>query len=265
MRPSRIPLISVVTADYNGAAYIEENILSVKNQGYPAIEHIIVDGGSTDGTVDIIKRYAGSYNLKWVSEKDGGIYYAFNKGFAMATGDVYAWLDGDNYFKQGIVQKVADIFQKENCDVVYGDIEFVSAGDAAARRTVDGDAVKLYQAPAVSFRNALIKNTGAIPLQPAAFLKKELYRATGDFDTNYRIAADYDFWMRVLRRNPKLCYLPLALGVYRKGDAAASQSVAGISRGFKEMLAIGDVYGQPWYGKLFLTAKYFLAFVKALL
>lgn len=251
--------ISIVTVVYNGAGFIEENILSVKDQDYPDIEHVIIDGGSTDGTVDIIKKYAkeskesaGSYDLKWVSEKDRGIYDAFNKGFRMATGDIYAWVDGDNYLESGIVRKVVDIFEKEKCDLVYGDIEFVGAGRTS----------KIHKAPVVTFRNALMKNTGAIPLQPAVFFKKELYEKTGEFDLQYRIAADYDFWMRALKTDPKLYYYPATFGAYRKGDAAASQSVAGIMRGYNEMVAIGDVYGRPWYGKIFLTIKYSLAILK---
>lgn len=251
----KAPRVSIITAVYNGAEFIEENILSIKNQDYPNIEHIIIDGGSTDATVAIIKKYEKTYNLKWVSEKDGGIYFAFNKGFRMATGDVYAWVDGDNYLEPGVVRKVVDIFEKGNWDIVHGDIIFVGAGRSS----------KIHKAPEVSFRSGLIKNTGAIPLQPAVFLTKALYRKTGEFDTKYRLAADYDFWMRALKSGAKIYYYPATVGAYRKGDTAATQSVAGISRGFKEMLAIGEVYGQPWYAKIFLTAKYFSAILKTLL
>ncbi len=239
--------ISIITAVYNGADYIEENILSVKNQDYPNIEHIIIDGGSKDGTVDIIKKYAGTYHLKWVSEKDGGIYYAFNKGFAMATGEVYAWLDGDNYFHPGIVKKVADVFEGNNgIDIVHGDIEIVAN---------NGRHRGIYRAPEVSFKNALLKNTGAIPLQPSAFLKKELYKKTGGFNTDYRIAADYDFWLKVLKNNPQIYCLRDVIGSYRRGDEAASQSLKGVLAGYREMLAIGDAYGQPFHAKIFLFFK----------
>lgn len=247
---------SIVTAVYNGADFIEDNILSVKNQDYPAIEHIIIDGGSKDGTVDIIKKYAGTYNLKWVSEKDRGVYDAFNKGFTMATGDVYAWLDGDNYFRPNIIGVIAGIFQQDpSIDIVHGDIEMVSH---------DGKPINIYKAPAVSFRNALIKNTGAIPLQPAAFFKKDLYKKSGGFDLRYPVAADHDFWLKVLKDNPKVyCYNGI-VGSYRRGNATNSQSLRGISRGMKEMLSIGDVYGQPYYAKLLLVAKYALSFLSAL-
>ncbi len=252
------PVVSVVTAIYNGVDYIEDNILSVKNQDYSNIEHIIIDGGSKDGTVDIIKKYTGTYNLKWVSEKDGGIYDAFNKGFSMATGDIYTWLDGDNYFQPGVVRKVVDVFEKgSGIDIVCGDIEIVSN---------DGKRVKVHHAPEISFRNALIKNTGAIPLQPAVFFRKELYEKAVDFDTHYRIAADYDFWLRVLKDNPNIFHIRALLGSYRRGNDAASQSFKGVFRGYQEMRTIGGVHGQPFYAKIFLFSKYFagavLAFVK---
>lgn len=242
------PKISVVTAVYNGAKYIEENILSVKNQSYPSIEHIIIDGGSKDGTVEIIKKYEGSYNLKWVSEKDGGFYFALNKGFALAAGDIYTWLDGDNYFFLDTLKKVADIFEGNNeIDIVHGDIEIVEN---------NGKHGGTYRAPDVSFRKALLKNTGAIPLQPASFFKKELYKKTSDFNTDYQIAADYEFWLRGLRSNPRIFCLHTVFGSYRRGNDAVSQSFKGVLRGYREMSAIGEAYGAPLYAKIFLLLKY---------
>lgn len=251
------PKVSVITAVYNGAAFIEENILSVKNQDYPAIEHIIIDGGSKDGTVDIIKKYEGTYNLKWVSEKDGGVFFAFNKGFARATGDIYTWLDGDNYFLPGAVRKAVNIFQTDPAiDIVHGDIEMVD---------FHGKHLSVHPAPEVSFRNALIKNTGAIPLQPAAFFKKSIYEKAGEFDTKYPIAADHDFWLKVLQKKPRVYCVHETLGAYRRGDNANSQSFKGITKGLNEMLAIGTVYGQPWYAKIYLSLKYFLGMLSSLI
>lgn len=247
--------VSIITVIYNGVGFIEDNILSVKNQDYPDLEHIIIDGGSKDGTVDIIKKYEGSYNLRWVSEKDGGVFQAFNKGFRMATGDIYTWLDGDNYFKPGIVRKVVDIFQKGHWDIVHGDIEMVSA---------KGKHLGIYKAPEVSFRSALIKNTRAIPLQPAAFFTKELYQQAGEFDVRYRVAADHGFWLKVLRQNPRIFCYHEVLGSYRRGDATNSQSMRGLLGGYRDMLAIGDEFGQPWYGKLSLTVQYGLGLLSSL-
>jgi glycosyltransferase len=247
------PKISIVTAVYNGFGYIEDNIVSVKNQNYPAVEHIIVDGGSTDGTVDIIKKYAGSYNLKWVSERDGGIYEAFNKGFRMATGDIYAWVDGDNYLRPGVLRAVADIFENGQWDIVCGDVEIVGPVGR----------LKIYRVPEISFRYALCKNTGGIPLQPGTFFKKEIYRKTGEFNTNYRLAADYDFWLRVLKDNPKIYRAPMVFGSYRRGNEAASQSTKGVLRGYREMLAIGAAFHRPWHGKMFLSMKYFLGLLSS--
>lgn len=249
------PTISIITAVYNGADYIEENILSIKNQNYPNIEHIIIDGGSTDGTVDIIKKYHNTYNLKWISEKDAGVYDAFNKGFRMATGEIYAWLDGDNYFQIGIIKKVVDILKEnDEIDIVHGDVEIVSN---------NGKHIRVYRAPNVSFKNALLKNTGAIPLQPSAFLRREVYREIGEFNVNYRIAADYEFWLRVLKNNPRIYCLHIIFGSYRRGNEAVSQSFRGVLSGYREMLIIGDIYGQPLYAKIFLFFKYSLGLMSA--
>jgi glycosyltransferase len=249
--------VSIITAVYNGADYIEENILSVKNQDYPNIEHIIIDGGSKDGTVNIIRKYAGTYGLKWVSERDGGIYYAFNKGFSLATGEVYAWLDGDNYFQPGAVRRVADFFEKNReIDIVCGDLEIV---------TKHGEHASIYRVPDVSFKNALMKNTGGMPFQPAVFFKKEIYKKAGGFNTDYKIAADYDFWLKVLKDNPKIYCMHAVLGSYRKSDEASSQSLGGVLKGYWEMSAIGNVYHQPFYAKFFLFFKYFGGFISSLI
>lgn len=249
------PLVSVVTAVYNGAEFIEDNILSVKNQKYPHIEHIIIDGGSRDGTVDIIKRYAGTYNLRWVSEKDGGVYDAFNKGFMKARGDIFTWLDGDNYFHSNVVESVMDIFRAVPAvDIVHGDVDIVD---------YHGKYLRTYRAPNISFRNALIKNTSAIPLQPAAFFRKEWYQKANGFDLRYPIAADYDFWLNVLQYDPRVYCFHKVLGSYRRGKNANSQSVRGVMRGMEEMLVIGAIHHQPAYARLLMVTKYSFGLISA--
>lgn len=98
------PLVSIVTPSFNQGRFIEETILSVKNQNYPHIEHLIIDGGSTDETLDVIRRYEGTYNLRWVSEPDEGQADALNKGFRLARGEVLGWLNADDTYQPGAVR-----------------------------------------------------------------------------------------------------------------------------------------------------------------
>ncbi len=246
--------ISIVTPAYNCEAFLEKCILSVKEQTYRDIEHIIVNDGSTDGTERIMKKYEGSYNMRWVSQENHGIAYTMNKGFSLATGDVFAWLDADNYYRAGILDEVAKAF-KENpaVDIVYGNIDFVDTA---------GNKIGGHKPPEdITFKKALIRTTGAIPLQPAVFFKREIYSKTSGFDTRYRIAGDYDFWLQALENDPKLSYLDTTFGSYTLVTTGVSQSWKGVVNGFKEVYDIARRYHQPLYGKMMLFGKYAKGFL----
>ncbi len=250
-------IISIITPAFNSINTLEECILSVKNQGN-FIEHIVIDGGSKDGTVELLKKYEKSYNLIWISEKDKGITDAMNKGFAMAHGEIFSWLDADNYFQAGIINEVAEIFKKNNdIDVVYGNINLIDS-----RENLQG----VYKPPSdISFKKALIKNSGGVPAQPGVFFKKELYLKTGGFDLEYRVAGDIEFWMKALKENPKLYYYNQIIGSYRLEDKANSQSLKGIFDGLREMLKIYKKFHQPIYAKLLLIKKYLIGYFRILI
>ncbi len=241
-------LISIITPTFNSIQGLEKCILSVKNQSYKKIEHIIIDGGSTDGTVDIIKKYEKEYNVKWISEQDSGIADAMNKGFKMASGEIIAWLDADNYYDKDITNKVATVFETNpEVKIVYGRIKIIDRNN----NTFD------YKPKfPMSLKKALFYTTGAIPAQPGVFLKNETFKESGGFNTNYRIASDFDFWLKVLEKNPKIKFLNEVFGFYLLEDGGASQSPQGIYNGFKEMYGIGKKHGQPIYAKIFMFMKY---------
>lgn len=249
-------LVSIITPAFNSADVIEKCILSVKNQTYNNIEHIIIDGGSNDNTKEILEKYSKEYNLKWVSEKDNGIADAMNKGFKMASGDIFAWIDADNYYDLNIVDEVVKIFN-DNIDVVYGNIKIIND----VKKTE-----YIYRPPKnVSFNKALVYSTGSIPAQPAVFFKKEIFDEINGFDPSYKVAGDYDFWLKVLATKPSIFYYDKIFGSYIKGDLAASQSIKGIVKGYKEMLLICKKNNQPVWGKILMFLKYAKGFFSFLI
>ena len=241
------PLVSIITPSYNSGKFIERAILSVKEQDYPNIEHIIVDGKSSDNTLDIIQKYEKSYNLKWISEKDSGSVEAMNKGFTMAKGDIVAWLDADNYYNLGVIKKVAELFsQNPELEVIYGNVSIFSNGRNRLHIPVHP----------TDFNTALLKGCSAIPPQPGAFFKKKLFFKVGSFDPTYKIAYDYDFWLRLLKEKPKIKYLPICFGNFRVHKEGLSSNFFGAIKGVSETIRIGKKYNQPLSGKIYLCLGY---------
>ncbi|MDP2598443.1 MAG: glycosyltransferase, partial [Candidatus Liptonbacteria bacterium] len=160
------PLISIVTPTLNSEGSLMRALESVWSQKGASFEHIIIDGGSRDGTVAILKKYQEKHPIRWISEKDDGIASAMNKGFVMAKGEVLTWLDADNRLEPGILQKVEKIFMEEkNADIVYGNIKLVG-------RNKMSDFIPPSN---ISFHSSLMKTTGGIPPQPGTFFKKRIF------------------------------------------------------------------------------------------
>ncbi len=200
------PLVSIITVVYNGETFIEQTIQSVLAQTYSNIEYIIIDGASTDGTLVIIKKYETKV-AKLVSEKDSGIYNAMNKGLALATGEIIAILNADDYYYPDTIEQVVNQFNSTNPDVVYGDLTKL--------RTLNGqDFFKEIQ-PDIT----LMEKTMPI-FHPATFVKKRVYDVAGGFNEVYKLSSDYDFIYRVYKAGFKFDYLPKALAVFRIGGAS---------------------------------------------
>lgn len=180
-------LVSIITPTFNRGSFLEKNILSVKNQDYPFIEHIIIDGGSTDNSIDIIKKYDGTYNMTWISEKDNGYANALNKGFAMAKGDIVCWLDSDDFYLAGTIKKIVDIFlNHQNVDVVFGNILLSDQ---------KGNIVDYIKHTDFDV-SVLIYLTMNINPQ-AAFWFSKLHKKIGKLDESLRLHADADFFTRM--------------------------------------------------------------------
>ena len=204
------PKVSVVTTTYNDIENLKRILAEVKKQTYPNIEHIIVDGGSTDGTVDLLKELEEKEpgRISWMSEKDNGIYDASNKGICMATGDIVGCCF-DRYADEGVLMRMVEIMEKEGTDGVHGDLCYMD-GDRIVRKWHQGQGVI---------------RSGWMPGHPTLYLKKEVYDRFGLYRTDYRISGDYEFMVRILyRKEVTLSYLPEIL-IYMSHGGTSTNSL----------------------------------------
>ena len=204
------PKVSVVTTTYNDIENLRPILAEVKKQTYPNIEHIIVDGGSTDGTVDLLKELEEKEpgRISWMSEKDNGIYDAINKGICMATGDIVGCCF-DRYADEGVLMRMVEIMEKEGTDGVHGDLCYMD-GDRIVRKWHQGQGVI---------------RSGWMPGHPTLYLKKEVYDKFGLYRTDYRISGDYEFMVRILyRKEVTLSYLPEIL-IYMSHGGTSTNSL----------------------------------------
>lgn len=209
--------ISLITITYNSEKTLADTIQSVLNQTYTDIEYILVDGASKDNTVSIIKQYEPLFEgrMKWISEPDKGLYDAMNKGIRMATGDIVGILNSDDFFTSNeILQKNANAFlQDTKLDAVYGDVHFVHPGNL-------NKSVRYYSSKV--FKRNLMK-LGFMPAHPSFYIRKECFEKYGFYKTDYKIAADFEFLLRVIYKEKiKIQYLPIDMVTMRTGGASTS-------------------------------------------
>lgn len=191
--------ISIITITYNSSKTIEQTIKSVLNQSYTNIEYIIVDGQSTDNTLEIVNKYKDQIS-KIVSEKDNGIYDALNKAIKLATGEIIGILHSDDfYINASVIEKIAYTFDKEKSDGVYANLYYVNKDntDKIIRKWNSGKYTS----------NSFIN--GWMPPHPTFFVKKECYNTFGSFNLDFKTSADYELMLRFIQKHKiKLAYLP---------------------------------------------------------
>ncbi len=216
--------ISVITAVFNNRRHIEDCIESVLAQTYTDIEYIIIDGGSTDGTVDAIRKYENRVS-KWTSEPDNGIYDALNKGLNMAAGDVVGFLHSDDvYAHDRVIERVASEMEARDVDSCYGDLLYVDKDDT---RKV----IRYWRA--YPYNHGLFRR-GWMPPHPTFFARREVYKRCGCFNTDFRIAADYELMLRLLEKcRISTVYIPEVLIRMRMGGVS-NRSVTNMVRKSRE-------------------------------
>jgi glycosyltransferase involved in cell wall biosynthesis len=209
------PFLSIITITYNSEKFLEQTIKSVINQGISDIEYIIIDGGSTDGTIDIINKYSNFISY-WISEKDNGIYDAINKGIRASNGKYIGIINSDDWYEDGVFAKIEQIFNKSQIDIICGIL-----------RLWDDNIIMGVQGNTESFlKYGMISH-------PTCFVKREVYDSVGLFDINFKIAGDYDFMMRCFNYNCNFFFSETVIANFRMSGISNSDSSSRISEFYK--------------------------------
>lgn len=230
-----IPRISVITPSFNQGKFIERTIKSVIQQDYPNLEYIIVDGSSTDGTLDILKKYDNK--LIWISEKDKGQADAINKGIRMSTGEIIAYLNADDTYANGTLKRVSEFF-KNNKSVMWltGRCRIVDEDDREIRKMIT--MYKNFLLNYYSYKMLLITNPIS---QPATFWRREVIEEFGLFDINEHLVMDYEYWLRIGKKySPAIIDDYLACFRIHKRSKTMSTNFSN----FKQELAVSKKYSR---------------------
>ena len=236
------PLVTIITPSFNQAPYLEETINSVLGQTYPHIEYIIMDGGSIDGSVEIIKRHQSKLAY-WISEKDRGQTDAINKGFARAKGEILAWINSDDTLLPNAVEEAVR-FLEENPGVglVYGDTHYI-----------DEHSKVIGRFPAAQTDLARLRRGYVHIPQQASFFRKSIWDQVGPLDPEFFFAMDYDLWVRIAGK-AELRYLPMLWANFRLHRGA--KSIDADDRCWPEMLKVHYRDGGTWFSPIVL--KYYI-------
>jgi len=251
-KDNSFPKISIVTPSFNQGQFLERTILSVLNQNYPNLEYIIMDGGSTDGSIDIIKKYE-KYLTYWVSEKDNGQADAINKGFRKASGQIFAWINSDDIYLPGTLNQVSLAFKKNpKADVVYGSIYRIDPDDNIIR-----------EQRATQFLPNGYLYGGFDLAQPSVFWRREIYLRVGGMNTEYSFSMDTDLFFRFVISGAKFDFLRSFLSCLRIHSLSKTSNIPHISK--SEDVKIYSIYLKHPYGSFFANLVRNIAKTKRLL
>ncbi len=243
MKPAKLPLVSIITPSFNQAKFLERTIESVLGQKYPYIEYIIVDGGSTDGSLEIIQKHQGRLAW-WVSEQDKGQTDAINKGFNRARGEILAWLNSDDTYNPGAVgEAVKYLIDHRETAMVYAECNFIDENDRVIGK---------FNAAQTDLRR-LREGYVHIP-QQTMFFRASYWKELGPLDPSFYFAMDYDLWTRIATHAP-IKYLSGKTWANFRIHTASKTNVAD-ERGWQEMLRVHYRDGGGFFS--LIVAKYYL-------
>lgn len=230
------PALSIVTPSYNQAEFLEKNLQSVSSQATEDVEHIVVDGGSDDGTVNVLRRYEDQYNLKWVSEPDRGQTDALNKGIERAEGDWIGWQNSDDYYLDGAFNHLRTaINRKPNADVVYGDLLIVDEEGNILTRQFMTRPSKFIQ-----------RYWSLFASNQSLFVKRAVLEEIGPFDEELEYTMDAELTWRLLDGGYELARVSEPLGAFRvQSDAKTFGDV-----GQYQQSELASIYDHPWYERV---------------
>ncbi len=246
--------ISIITASFQSESTIRDTLESVNMQTYPSIDHVIIDGASTDKTIDIVKE-CGQRVVKVISEPDEGIFDAYNKGLAISEGEIIGILNSDDFYATPkVVEHVMEAFKDPTVDAVYADLVYVDKDDTSkivrhwkSRPYRQGDFIK-----------------GFVPAHPTLFLRRSVYDRTGGFDSGFRYAGDYEFMLRAFHtKEVKSVYLPEIVVKMRTGGATGG-ALPFIKKQNLEILNALDAHGIKVFKPSFFMRKFINRFMQRL-
>ena len=207
------PLISVITVVLNGEKYLEEAISSIIKQTYDNIEYIIIDGGSTDRSLDIIQKYENHIDL-WITEKDSGLYNAMNKGIALSSGDFVGFVGSDDYLYLNTLEKLARAAKKETIDYTVGPVDIIRGNGQLIE--------KILVLPNFLMQNRFIFDMATHHL--SFYVSRKIINKIGNFDENFNIRSDYDMTISVISKSKKKFNFTDSVGSFREGGVSGSYS-----------------------------------------
>lgn len=247
-----LPRISVITPSFNQARFLGDTLQSVVSQGYPDLEHIVIDGGSTDGSVALIEQHA-PHLAYWVSERDRGQSHAINKGFARATGEVLTWLNSDDTFLPGALETVGKVFAEHpDVDLVYGDFVYTDPDGRPMRRR--------HVFASMTYETLLYHDYLG---QPAVFFRRRLLDQVGPVDESLHYCMDWDLFLRMWR----VCrphHVPVVLATYRLDQSAksnAEETAAAVDAAhLVQRRNLNQRFATPWINRLWHRACFYGSF-----
>lgn len=214
-----LPKVSIITPSYCQEQFIERTILSVLKQDYPNVEYIVMDGGSTDNTLEILKRYRD--RLIWKSELDRGQSHAINKGFLMASGDILAWLNSDDTYKPAAISTAVQyLIEHPEVDVVYGDGEIIDLNDKL---------IGVFKSDSANLKEWLYNGKINV-FQPSVFFKRTVIDKIGLIDETLQYNMDHDYWIRMAFAGLNLKYVEIPLASLRWHENAKTHQIIGLHK-----------------------------------